>query len=507
VNRRRFQNPAATKVAPYNSDNVGPELAGASLRYENGEPRSKQAGTPALCSPTPRSFRFTPARLRPTCRGVSSTAHLFSSHAAHRAWLAAQARLPAGFRVGTTRFGFTPREAPKPAEMTLTLIALDRPSADFAAVYTRNAFPGAPVVIGRQRLGAPALGAILVNNKVSNVCAPGGVEAAELVCAELARLLGRRPSEILPSSTGVIGWRLPVEEMLSALPGVVAALRDASVLPAAEGIVTTDRYPKVRSAAVGAGRIVGIAKGAGMIEPNLATMLVYILTDLAAPRDALRAMLARAVDTSFNCISVDSDTSTSDTVVAVSSGRVPCPDPAAFEAALATVCGDLAEDVVRNGEGVRHVIRVQVTGAPDATQARALGKAIVNAPLFKCAVAGNDPNVGRLVQAIGKHVGEQAPALDVSRLRARLGGIEIFADGAFRLDPARETALVAHLKQAELYASAPPKDGVFTPPVDFPAHERCVEVDVDLGAGTGRATVLGGDLTHEYVSENADYRS
>jgi glutamate N-acetyltransferase/amino-acid N-acetyltransferase len=415
--------------------------------------------------------------------------------------------LPAGFRVGTARFAFTPREVPKPAEMKLTLLALDRPATDFAAVFTRNAFPGAPVIVGRRRLAEPALGAILVNNKISNVCAPQGVELAERLCAATARLLGQQPQEILPSSTGVIGWRLPVEEMVAALPQVVAALTAESALPAAEGIVTTDLYPKVRSAIVGGGRIVGIAKGAGMIEPDLATMLVYLLTDLNVPRDTLRAMLRRAVDVSFNCISVDSETSTSDTVVAVSSGRVPCPDPAAFEAALTTVCRDLAEDVVRNGEGVHHVMRVLVTGAPSPALARSLGKAIVNAPLFKCAVAGNDPNVGRLVQAIGRHLGAQASELDLSKLRARLGGIEIFACGVFQLDPAKEAALVAHLKQAELYASAPPKNGVFSPPVDFPAHERCVDIEVDLGLGSARATVLGADLTHEYVSENADYRS
>jgi glutamate N-acetyltransferase/amino-acid N-acetyltransferase len=244
-----------------------------------------------------------------------------------------------------------------------------------------------------------------------------------------------------------------------------------------------------------------------MIEPNLATMLVYILTDLAVPREALRAMLARAVDVSFNCISVDSDTSTSDTVVAVSSGQVACPDLAACEAALTTVCRDLAEDVVRNGEGVHHVMRVLVAGAPTPGLARSLGKAIVNAPLFKCAVAGNDPNVGRLIQAIGRHVGAHEPGLDLAQFRARIGGIEIFAHGALQLDPAKEARLGAHLKQAELYASRPPKDGVFSPPVDFPAHERCVEIEVDLGLGGASATVLGGDLTHEYVSENADYRS
>lgn len=438
---------------------------------------------------------------------MPSTALTFSSRAEHRAWLASQGALPAGFRVGTARFEFTPREAPKPAKMTLTLLALEKPTADFAAVFTRNAFPGAPVIVGRKRLSAARLGAVIINNKISNVCAPDGEAASERICAETAKLLGLKADEILPSSTGVIGWGLPVDAMLAALPATTATLEGGSILPAAEGIVTTDLYPKIRRASVGAGSIVGIAKGAGMIEPNLATMLVYILTDLVVPREQLRAILGRVIGPSFNSISVDSDTSTSDTVAVLSSGRVPCPDLAAFESALLTVCRDLAEDVVRNGEGVRHVIRVKVAQAPDAAAARALGRAIVNAPLFKCAVAGNDPNVGRLVQAIGKHVGAHAPGLDVSRLSLKMGGIEIFSGGVFRLDPTKETALVAHLRSAELYASAAPKDGVFTAPIDFPPHERCVEIEVNLNGGSAEATVFGGDLTHEYVSENADYRS
>ncbi|HYD83757.1 MAG TPA: bifunctional ornithine acetyltransferase/N-acetylglutamate synthase [Opitutus sp.] len=438
---------------------------------------------------------------------MPSTNLTFTSRDAHRNWLASQAELPAGFRVGTTRFEFTPREAPKPAKMTLTLLALDQPSRDFAAVFTRNAFPGAPVIVGRQRLREETLGAIIVNNKISNVCAPGGVETAEKICLATARLLGLSSGQVLPSSTGVIGWTLPSDAMIAALPQAVGALSAGSIMPAAEGIVTTDLYPKVRRAVVGKGSIVGIAKGAGMIEPNLATMLVYILTDIAVPRAELRAMLVRAVDPSFNAISIDSDTSTSDTVVAISSGRVTGVDLKAFEAALTLVCRDLAEDVVRNGEGVRHVIRVAVKNAATPQLARSLGKVIVNAPLFKCAVAGNDPNVGRLVQAIGKHVGASAPETDLSKLRLRLGGIEIFAGGVFQLNPEKENALVEHLRGAELYASAPPKDGVFAPPIDYPPHERCVEIDVDLGSGTHAATIFGGDLTHEYVSENADYRS
>ncbi|PTX91514.1 bifunctional ornithine acetyltransferase/N-acetylglutamate synthase [Opitutus sp. ER46] len=438
---------------------------------------------------------------------MPSTNLTFADRSAHRAWLATQAALPAGFRVGTTRFDFVPREAPKPAKMTLTLIALDRPTADFAAVFTKNAFPGAPVIVGRKRLAEPRLGAIIVNNKISNVCAPGGVEASERICAATAQLLGLAPTEVLPSSTGVIGWTLPVDAMVAGLPAAAQALAGGSVMPAAEGIVTTDLYPKVRRATVGSGSIVGIAKGAGMIEPNLATMLVYLLTDLVVPRAELRAILSRVVGTSFNTISIDSDTSTSDTVVALSSGRVPCPDLAAFEAALRQVCQDLAEDVVRNGEGVRHVVRVAVRNAATPELARALGKAIVNAPLFKCAVAGNDPNVGRLVQAMGKFVGAHAPDTDLSKLRASIGGIVIFARGVFQLNPEKEVALVAHFRAAELYASAPPQDGVFAPPIHFPPHERCVEIDLDLGTGSGAATVIGGDLTHEYVSENADYRS
>jgi len=439
---------------------------------------------------------------------VPSTSLTFSSRAEHRAWLAAQAKLPPGFRVGATRFDFVPREAPKPAKMTLTLIALDRPTPDFAAVFTRNAFPGAPVLIGRKRLNEPTLGAIIINNKISNVCAPRGVETAEEICAAAARTLGLAPKQVLPSSTGVIGWTLPAEPIMAALPQAAAALAGDSILPAAEGIVTTDLYPKIRRADLpGGGSLVGIAKGAGMIEPNLATMLVYLLTDVAIPRTELRPMLARAVDASFNAISVDSDTSTSDTVVLVSSSRQPATDFGAFERGLHQVCRDLAEDVVRNGEGVRHVIRVNVRHAASPLLARALGKAIVNAPLFKCAVAGNDPNVGRLVQAIGKHIGAFAPKTDLSQLRAAMGGIEIFAEGVFQLNPEKEAALVAHLRGAELYASAGPQDGVFSAPIDFPPHERCVELDIDVGNGVASASVLGGDLTHEYVSENADYRS
>ena len=432
----------------------------------------------------------------------------FASREEHRAWLESQAALPEGFRVGTASLEFVPVEVPKPSRMRVTLLALDRPTPAFAAKFTRNAFPGAPVIVGRRRLEAPALGAIVVNNKVSNVCAPGGVEAAEAVCAEAARLLGLSPGEVLPSSTGVIGWRLPVDALRAALPEAARGLQDRTVLPAAEAITTTDLYPKVRRAAAGEGSVVGIAKGAGMIEPNLATMLVYLLTDLDVPRAALRAALDEAAEASFNCISVDSDTSTSDTVVLLSSRRRPAPPAGAFAEALARVCQGLAEDVVRNGEGVHHVLRVTVTGARTFDEARGVGRAVVNSPLFKAAVNGNDPNVGRLLCAAGKHAGAVGLPLDPARVVMKVGGEVVLEGGAMRLDPEKERRLVAHMKGAELYASQPPADGLtFRPPVDFPPHERRVEIEIDLALGGASCAVLGADLTHEYVTENADYRT
>jgi glutamate N-acetyltransferase / amino-acid N-acetyltransferase len=438
---------------------------------------------------------------------MPSTDLRFTSRDEHRRWLASQAALPRGFRVGTTQLSFTPREAPRPARMTVTLIALERPTPDFAAVFTRNAIVGAPVLLGRQRLAEATLGAVLVNNKISNVGAPDGLRTAERLCAAAASALGMRPAEVLPASTGIIGWQLPVDAIAAAIPAAAARMAADSVLPAAEGIMTTDLYPKVRRAAVAGGSVVGIAKGAGMVEPNMATMLVYLLTDLAVPRDTLRALLPAAVDRSFNRISIDGDTSTSDTVALLSSGAVPCPDTTAFAAALDTVCADLAEDVVRNGEGVHHVIRATVAGAPAEPLARAIGKGVVNSPLFKTAICGNDPNVGRIAAALGKQVAIHMPGLDLAGLRLRLGGRELYAGGEFRLSADAEAALVAYLRETELYASVVPADGVFKPPVDYPPHERAVDLHIDLGAGPATSVVLGADLSHEYISENADYRS
>lgn len=388
-----------------------------------------------------------PLRVSPPLAVVRSrnpVAVAFNSAEEYEAWLGEASALPQGFRVGVTGFEFTPEEADLPSKMNITLVALDEPTANFAAVFTLNSFCGSPIVVGRQRLASsPTLQAVVVNNKISNVCAAGdGVAASEAICKEVANQLNLPggSASVLPSSTGVIGWKLPVAAMTSALPQAVAALQSASALPAARSIMTTDRYPKLRSVSACGGRIVAFAKGAGMIEPNMATMLAYVLTDVDIPRAAMQEMLSRSADVSFNCVSVDADQSTSDTLVMLSSCKVKVSEAQEeeFEAALATLLTSLSSDLVRNGEGTKHVMKVAVSGAPSRSLARGVGKAVVNSPLFKSAVAGNDPNVGRLVAAVGSYLGKVEPGLDLSGMRVSMGGHEIFRNGKFAINPELE---------------------------------------------------------------------
>ena len=432
----------------------------------------------------------------------------FSSRSEHRSWLAQQAALPPGWRSGSTSFNFIITETGKQASMDVNLLIADAATPAFAAVFSCNAFPGAPVLIGRERLKSNTLRGFVINNKIANVCAPDGILDAEAICAAVGKAIGCHGGELLPSSTGVIGWKLPRTDIIKAIPDVAASLQRDTILPVAKGIMTTDLYPKVRQATTVDGSIVGIAKGAGMIEPNLATMLAYLVTDIAINRDDLRACLSNVVNRTFNCITIDSDQSTSDTVAVASSCVAPCSDRSSFVDALEEVCSRLAEDIVRNGEGVHHVMRIAVSGAPDVNIARSIGKAIANSPLWQCAVTGNDPNVGRLACAIGKRIGTCHPGLNVSRIRMALAGITVFADGHFQIDPATETTLSAAFKDAEMYESVPPKSGIkFAPPINYPPHEKVVEIAVDLGLGSAETVILGADRTHEYITENADYRS
>ncbi|OQR95483.1 arginine biosynthesis bifunctional protein argJ [Thraustotheca clavata] len=453
---------------------------------------------------------FRPSILR-ACFSTKPTFQFNSSREYYAYLEEHHTRLPWGFSVGSSQFDFIPEEAPHlPATMTLTLIKPHTPTPLFGAVFTQNACPGAPIKVGRTRLDQDKLGAIIVNNKISNVCASGGgVADAQEVCDAVADHLDLASGKmILPSSTGVIGWRLPVDSMVEHIPKLLDTLQDTSILPAASGIMTTDLYPKIRSADVCGGRIVGIAKGAGMVEPNMATMLSYILTDLAVPRDTLRSLLAEVVDKTFNAMSVDTDESTSDTLAIVSSGQIPfdMKQLNEFRDALYQVCAGLAEDVVRNGEGAQHVMRVNVKGAVDEVMAKGVGKSIVNSPLLKCAVAGNDPNVGRLVMAVGKYMGKHHKGIQIAdSMTISMGGLRIFEHGEFALNSEVESLLVEHMKRAQL--TEPTRGGLNNTSRDYPPHDYCVEIEVDLGIGNASSQVLGIDLTHEYVAINADYRS
>jgi glutamate N-acetyltransferase/amino-acid N-acetyltransferase len=310
------------------------------------------------------------------------------------------------------------------------------------------------------------------------------------------------PETVLPSSTGVIGWRLPAKELAEdVVPKCIENLSSVSALDAAKAICTTDRYPKVRSKTLASGaRIVGIAKGAGMIEPNMATMLSYIMTDATVQKKDLQAMLSEAVNQSFNSISVDGDESTSDTCVLISSNVIKDTDLDEFKVALKDITKGLAADMVRNGEGTSHVMRVEISNFPGSElDARRLGRQIVNSPLFKCAVSGNDPNTGRLAAAIGSWMGKYLDEKSVSDVSLTLGGRTIFKNGKFVLEGQEvENELSAHMSEAQ-----------FNELSDYPPHQRFVEIGVDFGdkSGTSTATVLGSDLTAEYVSVNADYRS
>jgi glutamate N-acetyltransferase/amino-acid N-acetyltransferase len=477
----------------------------------------------------------------------SASEEVFRSREEHRAFLTGIATLPRGFRIGKHTFPFRPAELPtKETRMTMTLIALDKPTTSFAGFFTSNAFPGHPVLVGRARLEEAQVGAVVINNKISNVGSQNGRADSERVCEAVASKLGLASGrQVIPCSTGIIGWGLPSKSMVDAVPSLVQTLQGETGMVAADGIMTTDLYPKLRSRVIHLGngktaRVMGVAKGAGMVEPNLATMLAFVLTDLEVDRAALRSITRDVVEQSFNSLSIDADQSTSDTAIFLSSGAVRHPEgPSSADAqallrtAALDVCRELAMDIVRNGEGVQHVIRVTVKGAPSTSLARATGKRIVNSPLFKTAVAGNDPNVGRLIMAIGNAVGDHPDGtrkgLRLDQTSISIGGRAIFRNGAFDLGPDAESFLNRHMRDAWMWESVPeitgPTDKVlvsppdkfktfakgsdvyYRVPVDYPPHQKCVEIEVDFHSGSERAVVLGGDLTHEYITINADYRS
>ncbi|WP_439507933.1 bifunctional glutamate N-acetyltransferase/amino-acid acetyltransferase ArgJ [Yoonia sp.] len=370
---------------------------------------------------------------------------------------------------------------------TDVMLAIAAPGSVVAGVFTRSATRSAPVLDCQAKLGSDPTGAaaILVNSGNSNAfTGKNGVASVAALTQAVAGLTAVPVGRVFTASTGVIGEPLPHDRIIAKLAELHAGQTEAAIKDAARAIMTTDTFPKGASASVTIGgqtvQIAGIAKGSGMIAPDMATMLVYIFTDALIGQEALQALVSQHNDQTFNCITVDSDTSTSDSLIAVATGAsgVDVTGNANFAAALHGVMLDLAHQVVRDGEGATKFVTVAVTGAVDDTDARKVAMAIANSPLVKTAIAGEDANWGRIVMAVGKS-GAQA---DRDKLSIRFGDITV-AENGWRAPDYSEDAASAYMKNAELL------------------------IGVDLGLGSGHSTVWTCDLTHGYIDINADYRS
>ena len=362
--------------------------------------------------------------------------------------------------------------------------------ATTAGVFTRSDTAAAPVTWCRERLrSAGAARAILVNAGNANAfTGAAGMAAVRACCEGIANRLGYQADDILMASTGVIGEPLDTGVLEARFDDL--ATGEADWQDAAHAIMTTDTFAKGASETTEIGgipvTISGIAKGSGMIAPDMATMLGFIATDAAIPADTLAILLRRATATSFNAITVDSDSSTNDSVLLIASGAAShgpvdgADDPAldGFRTALDTVMQDLAQQIVRDGEGATKFVTVTVSGAADNAAAHRIGMAIANSPLVKTAIAGEDANWGRIVMAVGK-AGE---GIDQSRVGVSIGGILIAADGA-RVDGYDEAPVAAHMAGDS------------------------IEIEVTVGGGAGTSRIWTCDLTHGYISINADYRS
>ncbi len=382
-----------------------------------------------------------------------------------------QPRFPRGFRCASRNIGLKPDAK----DLALFVSEVD---ASAAAIFTRNQFPGAPVILGRETIKAGRLRAIAVNSKVSNVAnGEAGLANARRMAAAAAAEVGTTADRVLVSSTGVIGVPLPIEKIERGLRGMSAELQDDPIV-GAEGIMTTDSHPKALSCGVGDATITWIAKGSGMIEPNMATMLSYIFTDAELTPRALDAMLRATAHVSFNMLSVDSDTSTSDTCALLANGLAGRVDEKEFAAALLAGSLRMTEMLARDGEGATRLLRTTVRGAASETEARRIAKSLVNSPLIKTMVNGADPNVGRILMAVGKCVDcTIAPATT----GAWVNGLEVVRQGA-RMD------FDDNVARATLATDV-------------------VDLIVELGVGAASATAYGCDLSRGYIEENAAYYS
>ena len=389
-------------------------------------------------------------------------------------------KLPRGFLASGVRAGIRKKRP------DLGLIVAQG-GANAAAVFTKNKFQAAPVTLSKSALkkSGGRVSAVVVNAGCANaVTGREGLEAAKRVRTRTAELLRCDENEIFLASTGVIGVVLPDKKVRESLPDAVTRLSSGGVDALSHAILTTDVGPKIAQATFTLGgkrgRIVGVAKGAGMIHPNMATMLAFVMTDANVSSSALQRMLRASVDQSFNAISVDGDTSTNDCVLVMASGKLgneTRADMSDFQRALDRVCRELAWMIVRDGEGAIRVMELEVLGARTERDAKLAAHAIATSPLVKTALHGGDPNWGRILAAVGR----SGARFSARRVSLTAGPITLVRDG--QPVPYRE------------------KDAarVF-------ARER-VPLRVDLGGGSGRAVVLSCDLGHDYVSLNADYRS
>ena len=373
------------------------------------------------------------------------------------------------------------------------LLAVMDPGTAVAGCFTRSKSRSAPVDWCADSLGQGRARAVVINAGNANAfTGKAGVATVTAVAKSAAKLLGCQPSEIFQASTGVIGEPLDPSFITNALPKLAAEARGEAWSMAAKAIMTTDTFPKAATAKVKLGgktvTINGIAKGSGMIAPDMATMLVFIFTDAALPPKILQKLLSKSVDRSFNCITVDGDTSTSDTVLMFATGAaggaltgLRSPEDArlkGFAKALDGLCMDLAHQVAKDGEGAEKFIEITITGAENDKAAHRIAMSVANSPLVKTAVAGEDANWGRVVMAIGK-AGEKAIR---DKLKIRIGGITVAKSGM--RDPSyKEAEIMPHMKG------------------------RHIVIEADVGVAKGRATVWTCDLTHRYIDINGSYRS
>ncbi len=391
----------------------------------------------------------------------------------------------AGVTLGCTQAGIRYRERDDLVALALA------PGSTCAAVFTRNAFCAAPVVVARQHLALESPRYLLINSGNANAgTGQPGLAAARETCTHLSGIAGCRAAEVLPFSTGVIGEPLPVERIAAALPGLLAGLAEDGWPRAARAIMTTDTVPKLVSreveAAGGRIRVTGMAKGAGMICPDMATMLAFLATDAAVPAPLLQECLVEAVEPSFNAITVDGDTSTNDACVlaatggsGVTVGSAGSPAGTALFGAVRDVCLDLARAIIKDGEGATKLVEIRVEEARERDEARAVAYTIAHSPLVKTALFASDPNWGRILAAVGR---AGVRDLDIDGVRIWLDDVRIVQEGG------RDPAYTEEAGRRVLAAKE-------------------LTIRVALGRGDAEARVLTCDLSFDYVKINAEYRT